>query len=157
MAELKLIIDTKKVADSVLATKRNYKARARILTRKVGVAARDNVRANVMPRSAGGVFPGYAMTGALRNKVTASQPKRLGEKGWEVIVRVQLTGKTKLYALIHENGGIIRAKNAPFLVFQIMGQWFRKKVVRITRKQYFRKGIEKTIKQFGSNKLGDEF
>ena len=96
------------------------------------------------------------MTGELRKTVVASASKKVGN-GWQVRVRMALTGVTKAYALIHETGGIIRVKNAPYLVFQIKGQWFKRKWVRIRKKAYFENGIKKTHKEYDVNRLKKEF
>lgn len=122
-----------------------YILRTRRLARKLAAQGRENVRANI---STSGGFPGYAITGALARKVVASEPHKV-QNGWVATVRVLLTGKQRLYALIHEVGGTIHAKRAPYLVFQIPGVgWRRVKSVRIRRKRYFAKGIEKTRKDF---------
>lgn len=122
-----------------------YILRTRALARKVAAQGRENVRANI---STSGGFPGYAISGALARKVVASEPQKV-KGGWVATVRVLSTGKQRLYALIHEVGGTIRAKRAPHLVFRIPGVgWRRVKSVRIRRKQYFAKGIEKTRREF---------
>ena len=41
---------------------------------------------------------------------------------------------------IHEQGGVIRAHNAPFLVFKVNGRWVRTKQVTIRPKRYWRDG-----------------
>lgn len=145
MASARLTHNFQKVRKSVLDTQGRYTIATRKLARQVGREGRDNVRANVTPKSIGGVFPGYAMTSTLWRRVVASAAKKKA-KAWTVRVRVLLTGKVKKYAEIHETGGIIRAKNKPYLVFKVLGRWVRVKQVRITRKQYFKKGIEKTRK-----------
>ena len=90
----------------------------------------------------------FAISGALARKVVASEPQKV-KGGWVATVRVLSTGKQRLYALIHEVGGTIRAKRAPHLVFRIPGVgWRRVKSVRIRAKGYFRKGIEKTRREF---------
>lgn len=40
------------------------------------------------------------------------------------------------YARIHEQGGVIRAKNKPYLVFRIGSRWFKKKSVFIPARPY---------------------
>lgn len=141
----KLETNVQRVKKSVLDTQGRYTLNTRALARQMGREVRDSVRANVTPRSIGGVFEGYAMTSTLWRHVVASAAKK-ATRAWTVRVRVLMTGRVKLYALIHEIGGIIRAKSKPFLVFKIKGRWVRVKQVRIRRKLYFRKGVEKIRK-----------
>lgn len=41
-----------------------------------------------------------------------------------------------IYAAVHNFGAIIKAKNSPYLVFQINGRWSKKKQVKIPKRQY---------------------
>lgn len=52
-------------------------------------------------------------------------------------------GTTLFYAPQRNFGGVIRARNAPFLVFQIGGQWIRTKQVFQTGAHFLEKSIEK--------------
>ena len=92
------------------------------------------------------------MTGLLRKRVVTTEPKKVG-RGWTVRVWVRLIGRVALYARIHETGGVIRAKNGPYLHFNVQGRWVRVPSVTITRKQYFAKGIKKTRQTFTLNKF----
>lgn len=152
---VKIESNIKRVRKSVKDEQGRYILRSRALARRIGREVRENVRALISPKPAG-VFPGYAMTGALQRKVAASEPQRIAN-GWVVTVRVLLTGKTKLYALIHEIGGVIKAKNKPYLVFWVMGQWVRVKQVKITAKHYFRDGVERTRRAWNLIRLRREF
>jgi phage gpG-like protein len=51
-------------------------------------------------------------------------------------------GSPEAYAAIHEYGGIIRPKNAKFLVFQINGRWIRTTKVTIPKRQWLSKSVE---------------
>ena len=51
-------------------------------------------------------------------------------------------GSPLVYAAIHEFGGIIKPKNAQFLVFQIDGQWIRTKQVTIPKREWLSKSLE---------------
>lgn len=143
---VKLEHNIQKVRKSVQDTQGRYVLNTRALARQAGREMRDNIRANVTPRAIGGVFEGYAMTSTLWKRVVSSKPQKKGG-GWIVRVRVWMTGKVRKYARIHETGGIIRAKSAPYLTFKIRGHWVRVKEVRIRRKQYFAKGVQKTRQQ----------
>lgn len=141
------------VRKSVASTRTNYSLRTRALARKLAGASRDNIRANISSPT----FPGYAITGALARKVVASEPIKTGN-GWQAVVRVLLTGKTAKYALIHEIGGTIKAKSAPFLTFFIPGVGWRKvKQVKIRAKHYFARGIERTRREWGLGRQRREF
>jgi hypothetical protein len=135
------------VKQSVKRELSRQQKRAGQLAGTVGRAMRDNIRANIAPKSAGGVFPGYAMTGQLRKSVEATTPKRT-RGGWLVVVRIVPRGRVARYAEIHETGGIIRAKRAPYLHFKVQGQWVRIEEVEITRKLYFSRGVARTRRQY---------
>jgi len=138
----KIESNIKRVRKSVQDEQGRYSVRTREMARKIAAQGRDNVRANIKAKPAG-VFPGYAISGALARKVVASEPKK-SRQGWTATVRVLTTGKQRLYALIHEVGGTIKAKGSGYLHFKVQGQWVRVKSVRIRAKRYFAKGIEKT-------------
>lgn len=142
-----------RVKKSVADEQGRYKLRSRNLAKKTALAARDNVRSFISKPT----FPGYAMTGALARKVVASEPTQT-QNGWQATVRIQLTGRQKLYAMIHEFGGRIKAKNAPYLVIKIPGVGWRKvKQVTIRAKRYFAKGIEKTRREWSIGRQRGEF
>ena len=46
------------------------------------------------------------------------------------------------YARIQEFGGTVTAKNKPYLVFQVNGQWVKKKSVMIRGKHYLENAIK---------------
>ena len=63
------------------------------------------------------------------------------------------------YARIHDEGGVIRAKNKPYLVFKYKGQWYRKKQVTIRKykgRGYFTPAFEKLKKGDAMNILKQE-
>lgn len=149
---MKIESNIQRVRKSVQDEQGRYALRTRALARKMAAAGRNNVRANISRPT----FPGYAITGALAKKVVASEPQKTGS-GWVALVRVLLTGKQAKYALIHELGGVIRAKNKP-LVFFIPGVgWRRVQQVRIRAKHYFAKGIEKIRREWSIERLKREF
>lgn len=65
---------------------------------------------------------------------------------WWFVGNDIFVGTNLIYAAIHEYGGIIRAKNAPFLVFFYNGQWYRKKQVTIPQRAYLRPSIDELFK-----------
>lgn len=158
------------VRQSATKTQRDYVRRASALANTIGSAARDNIRDNIRPTSSGGVFPGYAITGALAGKVVNSAPVRAG-RGWAVTVRVQLTGKQARYARIHETGGKIPIRStaqirAMFASLRRYGQLGKPaptrnsgplRYITIRRKAYFARGMETTRRQFGLRRLRQEF
>lgn len=50
-------------------------------------------------------------------------------------------GSPVVYAAIHEYGGIIRPKNAKYLVFQIDGKWIRTKKVTMPKREWLSKSL----------------
>lgn len=95
------------------------------------------IRANI-PHTRGqsaGRFPGYAATGALWSDVQRTKARRVG---LVTVADVYMRpGASRVYQRVHEHGGVIRAKNKPYLVFKIGGRWVRVKQVRIRKKEYF--------------------
>lgn len=51
-------------------------------------------------------------------------------------------GTNLVYAAIHEYGGIIKAKNAPYLVFKIGDKWIRTKQVTMPARPYLSTSIK---------------
>jgi len=51
-------------------------------------------------------------------------------------------GSPVVYAAIHEYGGIIRPKNAKYLVFKIEGKWIRTKKVTMPARRWLSKSLE---------------
>ncbi len=45
-------------------------------------------------------------------------------------------GSNRIYAAIHQHGGVIKAKDAPYLQFQVNGQWVRVSQVEIPARTY---------------------
>ena len=50
-------------------------------------------------------------------------------------------GSPVVYAAIHEYGGIIKPKNAKYLVFQIDGKWIRTKKVTMPKREWLSKSL----------------
>jgi len=153
---VKIEHNIQRVRKSVADEQGRYVIRTKVAAKRLGRMMRDNIRDNVRPKIAGGVFPGYAMTGRLRRSVMAGESVKKGKR-WVATVQVQQRGVVKKYALIHEKGGVIQAKNKPFLVFRTRigkeWQWVRVKQVRITAKHYFRDGVQKTRREATLSKL----
>jgi hypothetical protein len=158
--------NVKRVKKSVKDTQGRYILRTRALAKKQSVAGRDNVRSFVSSPT----FPGYAMTGALKKKVVASEPQK-GRSGWTAIFRVLLQGRVAKYAKIHEVGGQIPIKN-PAQIRAMMaalaargqrraasGQGQKKglRFIKIRAKRYFAKGTEKTRREWNLARLKREF
>ncbi len=75
-------------------------------------------------------------TGTLKRYLHSSKPTRKSGR-WEVQVGTNLR-----YAAIHEYGGIIKAKNKPFLVFKIDGKLIFTKSVQIPARPYLRPAFD---------------
>lgn len=59
-------------------------------------------------------------------------------------------GSNVKYARIHELGGIIKAKNAPYLTFPVNGRWVSTKQVEIPARPYVRPSIEEFFRGGGA-------
>lgn len=116
-------------SDLTAASLQSCKAAAR----EVQLAIKDNLPGYHSPA---GKFEGYSATGALRRAVSVTAPRKT-RGGYEAEVFMAPDG-TKKYQSIHEYGGIIRVRRAPYLVFQVKGHWVRVKQVRIRQKKYWR-------------------
>lgn len=73
-----------------------------------------------------------ADTGRLRRSLTVTGGENIFQTGKNFVS----TGSTVPYASIQNFGGIIRAKNAPYLVFQVNGRWYKKKQVTIPARPF---------------------
>jgi len=152
-AMFKVTHNAGEVISGAQKTKMRLDRGTRRLHNKISITARDNIRANIGQPP----FPGYATKGGLAKKTVRSKMKKVGPH-FIGRVYVQLTGKQARYALIHEYGGVIRAKRAPYLIFHIPGVgWRRVKKVTIKAKGYFSRGIEKTRQQFSPAVMAKEY
>jgi len=83
----------------------------------------------------------------VRQKLNVSG-MRTGALGRSISVIIQsptraVVGPTMIYGAIHEFGGVIHAKNKPYLVFQYpKGTWHSVKSVTIPPRPYMRPGLE---------------
>jgi len=67
-----------------------------------------------------------------------SVKSRVTQLGNKISGRV---GSPVVYAAIHEYGGIIRPKNAKYLVFQIDSKWIRTKKVTMPKREWLSKSL----------------
>ena len=82
-------------------------------------------------------------SGTLRDRfhIKASNIKKL----------IGILGINLIYALIHDVGGIIKAKRAKFLVFKTRdGNWHSVKQVRIPARKYFSKSINQSMRKINA-------
>lgn len=92
----------------------------------------------------------YATAGRPHlNRQTGALEKSI-KKGPYLQRGVGAAGEQKIYsnlvyAAIHEFGGVIRAKNKPYLVFKVNGHWYRKKQVTIPKRPYFQPAADEAI------------
>lgn len=100
-------------------------------------------RANINPSRSGLHNRSGALRGSIRLKnYIQMTPGGIGEA-------TITAGNSKVpYARIHEQGGIIRARNAPFLVFRVGGRWIKTKQVRIPARPYLQPAINNKQEQF---------
>lgn len=130
----------------VIGAYRKLEKKFAFATRKAasrgGRVLRDSIREFIPPPRGAGAFPGYAAKGTLRRAVVDTEPvNRPTAKDWQVSVVVNESSPARVYAHIHNSGGVIRARNAPYLKFKIGNQWIQVKQVRIRRKNYMAQGV----------------
>lgn len=58
-------------------------------------------------------------------------------------------GSNLKYARIHELGGVIKAKNVPFLRFKVDGHWVSVKEVKIPQRSYIWSSLTESTKRIG--------
>ena len=75
---------------------------------------------------------------ARTHELQKSVKSRVRQSGNTVSGRV---GSRMLYAAIHEYGGIIRPKNAKYLVFRIDSKWIRTKKVTMPKREWLSKSL----------------
>lgn len=130
-------------AGSVRRERQRVRDAARAAMPLVGRSVRDMVRDRIPPNAATtegmtNAFPGYAATGRMRASFVSSP---IREEGDRLIARVGLragyAGIDNIKAHVHEYGAVIRPRNAQALRFEIGGQVYFAKQVRIRPKGYF--------------------
>ncbi len=131
----------------VIGAYRKLEKKFAFATRKAasrgGRVLRDAIREQIPPPRGAGNFPGYAAKGALRRAIVDTEPvNRPTARDWQVSVVINESSSARVYAHIHNVGGVIRARNAPYLKFKIGNQWIQVKQVRIRRKSYMAQGVK---------------
>lgn len=110
------------------------------------IKARDRVTDRIPPGGRGR-FPGYAATGRMKTTFGASTPMRVGN---EVRSRMGIIASARpidrIKAYVHEYGKVIRARRAPYLVFQVQGKWVSVKQVTIRPKRFFAEAWAETLR-----------
>lgn len=111
--------------------------------------ARDRMRERVPPGATSSNFPGYAATGQLKNAIVSSPVRLLGN---EIVARVGVSQSAPQIvhtkAFVHEYGMVIRAKNGPYLIFQVQGQWVSVPSVTIRPKRFISYGWRDARERF---------
>lgn len=142
---------------------------------------RDTIRKRVPPgnTSTSGMsnpFPGYAATGDLKRNIVAGPVRSTGVSGGyesKVGIAANASRLTRIKAVVHEYGKVIKPRRAPYLVFKVPpsggqrvnsgqvgdrydlgptrdGGWRRAKRVRIRAKRFFRSGWYEASQRFGT-------
>lgn len=75
---------------------------------------------------------------ARTHRLQQSVKSMVRREGRKIVGRV---GSPVVYAAIHEFGGIIKPKNAKYLVFQIEGKWIRTKKVTMPKREWLSKSL----------------
>lgn len=106
-------------------------------------AGGESLRANVQQNLTGRIL--RRVTGQLIRSVYVDQPK---EEAAEITVTYGSRGVP--YAAIHEFGGIIQAKNKPYLVFKPQGvdHFVKVKQVTMPERRPFRDAGERSLSSF---------
>ena len=125
-----MLRSSRKLHSDLTAANRNA---CKPAAREVQLAIRDNCRDTTQARASSRATP---HPGALRRAVSTTEPRKTS-RGYEAEVFMR-PDETSVYASIHEYGGVIRARNKPYLVFKVKGQWVRVKQVRIRQKRFWR-------------------
>lgn len=81
------------------------------------------------------------LRGSISGKVVGSDTLEFG------------AGSNVKYARIHEFGGTIKAKNAPWLTFPVGGRWARVKQVEIPARPYVKPSIETFFRDGTANDI----
>jgi hypothetical protein len=122
---------------------------ARKTVQDASVMARDAIRKRIPPAAEMSLFPGYAATGRMKSMIVSSHVRTING---EYVARVGISQSAprleiqKIY--VHEYGMIIRAKNGPYLVFQVQGRWVTVPSVTIREKRFVRLGWEEAQAKF---------
>ena len=135
-------------------------------TNRAARHVRDAIRDEIPPPKGAGAFPGYKARGTLKRAVVTVGPKK-SRDGWQADVVINRNSRAAVYARIHEVGGVIYARRAPWLIFRkppvmtrsgIPGnkafvfrgrdgrEYVATKAVRIRRKRYFATGWRKGLR-----------
>ena len=135
--------NTPQVTEAYRRLEKKFAFATRKAASRAGREMRDAIREQIPPPKGAGKFPGYAATGTLRRAIVDTEPvNRPRANDWQVSVLVNESSPARVYAHIHNVGGVIRAKNAPYLKFKIGNQWIQVKQVRIKRKNYMAQGVK---------------
>lgn len=67
-----------------------------------------------------------------------------------------LKGRMLAYARIHELGGIIRAKDAPYLIFKTASGWVKTKEVKMPKRSYLQSSVREKKREI-VNRYGKLF
>ncbi len=114
----------------------------------VGTAGSDklNIRSSRLARS---LIGGFSFAGGgMGEQESIREIKREGN------TIVGYYGSKVPYAAIHEYGGTIKAKNAPYLVFKLGPFWYKKKQVTIPARPYLNPALKDAQPEINSIMAG---
>jgi hypothetical protein len=142
--------NTPQVTEAYRRLEKKFAFATRKAASRAGRVIRDAIREQIPPPRGAGNFPGYAATGTLRRAIVDTEPvNRPRASDWQVSVLVNEQSRARVYAHIHNVGGVIRARRAPYLKFKIDGHWVQVKQVRIKRKNYMAQGVKLAQSRMG--------
>ena len=132
----------------VIGAYRKLEKKFAFATRKAasrgGRVLRDAIREQIPPPRGAGNFPGYAAKGTLRRAIVDTEPQnRPRANDWQVSVVVNESSPARVYAHIHNVGGVIVPRKAKILRFIGQdGKVVFAHRVRIKRKNYMAQGVK---------------
>lgn len=127
MVEYRIEIDNEELAERMRRWERDMPGFTKLLLQRFSTKLTANAA-----EKAGDVL--NVITGRLRGSIFGEV---IGDDKLEVGA-----GSNVKYARIHEFGGVIKAKNAPWLHFPVGGGWARVKQVEIPARPYVKPSIE---------------
>jgi len=110
-----------------------YRVGMRRGTAKAGNLVKRSAKKNVTGGKGGGVL--NVRTNLGRGSITSRVEPT--PRGYRAVV-----GASTFYMLVHEKGMVIRARNAPFMLFKYKGKFMKVKKVTIPKREWLRPAFE---------------
>lgn len=136
--------NTPQVTEAYRRLEKKFAFATRKAASRGGRVLRDSIREFIPPPAGAGSFPGYAAKGNLRRAIVDTEPvNRPTARDWQVSVLVNESSPARVYARIHNVGGVIVPRKAKMLRFIGQdGKVVFAHRVRIKRKNYMAQGVK---------------